>query len=268
MTNLTANALVNNFAAASGNGVWPGLARATLAQQLRDRIASPSSVNQASTPFCGPASFVRLLALEKPDAYAQAAIDLFNTGECTIGTLKVKPGDTVRKSAPQNKTSQADWIMLASIRDSGNAVLSAGGLLGGSAAGITLPGTLSDWFTKAGFTTVVNKASVTQPSLPNAQASLVQSAKTYKTSGHHIVMLVDADVLKDSNQDDEISIYPDHWITLTTDIKDGGELAYNEPISMWVYTWGDQQTIPKLATKPLKKKYFMNKFYGFIAVKT
>jgi hypothetical protein len=80
-------------------------------------------------------------------------------------------------------------------------------------------------------------------------------------------MLVDADVLDEANQDDEFSLYPDHWITLTADIKDGGELSYNEPISMWVYTWGNQYTIPRLATKPLKKKYFMNKFYGFIAVK-
>ncbi|HJQ60205.1 MAG TPA: hypothetical protein VJ890_25090 [Vineibacter sp.] len=264
---LTAHALAISFAAASGDGAWPNLNRATVAQELRMRITSPNSINQAQTPFCGPASLVRLLALDKPDTYVQAAIDLFNTGACTIGSLKIKPGDMVRKSKPQNGTSHADWLMLASVRDAGNAVLSAGGVLGGSAAGITLPSTLADWFTKAGFATVVNKAGVTQPSLPNAQASLVQSAKTYRTSGHHIVMFVDADVLKTSNQDDEISIYPDHWITLTTDIKDGGELSYNEPISMWVYTWGDQQTIPKSSSKALKKKHFMNKFYGFIAVK-
>jgi hypothetical protein len=244
MTNLAANALVNAFAAGTGDGVWPGISRATLAQDLRARIASPNAIAQAKTPFCGPASFVRLLALEKDEAYAKAAIDLFNTGECTIGTLKVKPGDAVRKSPPLKGTSHADWIMLASIRDSGNAVLSAAGLFSGNAAGITVPGTLADWFTKAGFPTVVNKASVTQPSLPNAQASLVQSAKTYKASGHHIVMLVDADVLDEANQDDEFSLYPDHWITLTADIKDGGELSYNEPISMWVYTWGNQYTIP------------------------
>lgn len=267
MTNLTANALAMTFAAASGAGAWPNLSRATVAQELRTRITSPSTINQAKTPFCGPASFCYVLAAEKPDAYVQAAIDLFNTGECTIGTLKIKPGDAVRKSAPLKGTSHADWLMLASIRDSGNAVLSAAGLFGGSAAGVTVPGTLADWFTKAGFSAVVNKANVVQPSLPIARAGLVQDAKTYKSSGHQIVMLIDADVLNSNDQDDEISMWPDHWVTLTSAITDAGAIAYNDPISMWVHTWGDQQTVPKVATKPLKKKYFMNKFYGFIAVK-
>ena len=265
--NMAANALAINFAAASGAGAWPNINRATLALELRLRITSPNQVNQAETPFCGPAAFFYTLAAEKPVAYVQAAIDLFNTGECTIGTLKIKPGDAVRKSAPLKKTSHADWITLASLRDSGNSVLSAAGLFGGSFAGITVPGTLADWFTKAGFSTVVNKATVTQPSLPNAQASLVHSAKTYKASGHTIVMLVDADVLEEADQDDETSLWPDHWITQVTTIKDGGELSYNDPISLTVHSWGDHKSIPVVATKPLKKKHFMNKFYGFIAVK-
>jgi len=67
------------------------------------------------------------LASLKPVTYVQAAIDLFNNGECTIGTLKIKPGDAVRKSAPLRKTSHADWLTLAGLRDSGNAVLSAAG---------------------------------------------------------------------------------------------------------------------------------------------
>ena len=267
MTNQTANALAINFAAATGAGAWPNIDRAKLALELRLRITSPSTVNQAKTPFCGPAAFWHVLASEKPDAYVQAGIDLFNNGECTIGTLNIKPGDAVRKSAPLKGTGHADWVTLAGLRDSGNSVMSAAGLFGGSLAGITVPGTLADWFTKAGFSTVVNKANVTQPSMPNVRASLVQSAKTYKASGHKIVMLVDADVLDESSQDDEISLWPNHWITQVTVINDGGELGYNDPISMWVHSWGDQKTIPVLATKPLKKKYFMNKFYGFIAVK-
>jgi hypothetical protein len=143
MTTATATALVDAFATASGTGVWPGLSRATLASELKTRLGAPDSVDQSHTPFCGAASFTRALIIDKPDAYAQAAIDLFNAGEATIGNLKSKPGDTVRRSVPQKGTNQADWIMLARIRDSGNVVLSAGGFLGGSAAGVTVPGTLA-----------------------------------------------------------------------------------------------------------------------------
>src|SRR5215471_4773661 len=96
MTTATATALVDAFATAAGAGVWPGLDRATLAAELKTRLGAANSVNQAKTPFCGPASFVRALIKDMPDSYAQAAIDLFNTGEATIGSLKIKPGDKVR----------------------------------------------------------------------------------------------------------------------------------------------------------------------------
>ena len=45
-------------------------------------------------------------------------------------------------------------------------------------------------------------------------------------------------------------------------------LAYDDPITMAVFSWGRITSIPEdPATKPLKKKYFLNKFYGYIAVK-
>jgi hypothetical protein len=267
MTTATATALVDAFATASGDGVWPGLDRATLAAQLKIRLGAPNSVHQRQTPFCGPASFTRAVIIDMPDTYAQAAIDLFNTGEATIGSLKVKPGDKVRKSGPQHGTNQADWIMLASIRDSGNSVLSAGGIFGGNLAGITIPGTLADWFSKAGFGTVVNSADVTQ-TVPAARAAQVLTANTYRASGHHVVLFIDADVMEKDNQEDEISLYPDHWVTLTGEIYHGGTLAYEEPITMPVFSWGRITSIPEdPAQHPLKKKYFLNKFYGYIAVK-
>jgi len=267
MTTQTATALVDAFARATGAGMWPGLSRATLAAELKTRLGAPNSVHQRQTPLCGPASFTRALIIDKPDDYAQAAIDLFNTGEATVGSLKIKPGDKVRKSAPQNGTNQADWIMLASIRDSSNALLSAGGLLGGSAAGITVPGTLAGWFTSAGFTTVLNNASVTQ-TVPAARAAQVITANTYRQSGHHVVMFIDADCMDKKDQDDEISMFPDHWVTLTGNITHGGTLNYDDPIAMPVFSWGTVTSIPEdPAQYPLKKKYFLNKFYGYVAAK-
>ncbi len=266
MTTATATALVDTFAAASGAGVWPGLSRTTLAAELKARLGAPNSVDQAQTPLCGGASFTRALIIDKHDDYAKAAIDLFNTGEATIGTLKIKPGATVRTSAPQNGTSQADWIMLASIRDSGNLVLSAGGWFGGGAAGITVPGTLAGWFTAAGFSTVINKADVLQ-TVPAVRAMQIVTANAYRAGGYHVVMFIDADVMDTDDQDDWTSLYPDHWVTLTTSVTDGGTLAYDDPISMSVFSWGAIYPIPEVATKPLQKRDFLSKFYGFIAAR-
>src|SRR5215467_3949498 len=209
MTTATATALINAFAAASGTGAWPSLNRATLAKQLNSKLATPDSVNQAQTPFCGAAAFVRALVISKPDDYAQAAIDLFNTGEAKIGSLSIKPGNTTRNSAPQKSTDQADWLMLAGIRDSGNTLLSAAGLLGGNAAGITLPGTLAEWFTSAGFT-VINKCDVLQ-TIPVVRACQITEANSYR-SGYHVILFIDENVMEATNQADETSMYPDHWV--------------------------------------------------------
>jgi len=261
MTTATATALINAFAAASGTGAWPSLNRATLAKQLNSKLATPDLVNQAQTPFCGAAAFVRALVISKPDDYAQAAIDLFSTGEAKIGSLSIKPGNTTRNSAPQKSTDQADWLMLAGIRDSGNTLLSAAGLLGGNAAGITLPGTLAEWFTSAGFT-VINKCDVLQ-TIPVVRACQITEANNYRSS-HHVILFIDENVMEATNQADETSMYPDHWVTLTTPITDGGLLAYNDAISLSVHSWGGIVAIP--TTPPLQKKYFLNKFYGYLAV--
>jgi hypothetical protein len=130
-----------------------------------------------------------------------------------------------------------------------------------------VPGTLAGWFTSAGFSTVINSADVTQ-TVPAARAAQVLTANTYKTSGHHVVMFIDADVMDKADQEDEISMFPDHWVTLTGQIIHGGTLAYEDPIAMPVFSWGRITSIPEdPAQYPLKKKYFLNKFYGYIAVK-
>ena len=55
---------------------------------------------------------------------------------------------------------------------------------------------------------------------------------------------------------------------LAIDPFHGGTLAYEDPITMPVFSWGTITSIPEdPAQKPLKKKYFLNKFYGYIAVK-
>jgi hypothetical protein len=79
-------------------------------------------------------------------------------------------------------------------------------------------------------------------------------------------MFVDADIMDKDDQDDLFSAYPDHWVTLTSSISDGGLFAYDSPIALTVFSWGDgAYDIPQ--KPPLAKKYFIYKFYGYIAVK-
>ena len=193
MTTATAIALVNSFATSSPSGVWTGISAATLAADLKANLGNADYVNQAGTPFCGASSFLRALILDQPDAYAQAAVDLFKSGSATVGTLKMEAGADARTSGPQSGTSAADWLMLTSIMDAANLWFSAGGWWSrGSVApgGMTPPGTLAGFFTAAGFSTVINNAGVTALPAPVGRV-LMAAANVYKAAGHHVVMLLD-----------------------------------------------------------------------------
>ena len=70
-----------------------------------------------------------------------------------------------------------------------------------------------------------------------------------------------------SNQDDMVSLWPTHWVTLTTPITCAASMAWSDPVSMKVFSWGAIHDIPEYATSPLEMENFLNKFYGYIAVK-
>jgi len=103
---------------------WPKIAKLDLASGLLARVDNPNLINQAGTPLCGPASVIHALATNNPDAYVQAAIDLYSKGKAQIGTLTLSPGNNLKQAAVPANTDPADWIMLGSVRDSSNWFLS------------------------------------------------------------------------------------------------------------------------------------------------
>jgi hypothetical protein len=80
-------------------------------------------------------------------------------------------------------------------------------------------------------------------------------------------MPIDGDVLEKDKQDDVVSLFSDHWVALYSRVYDAGLTSYEANIHLWVWTWARVQRVPCDARKPLKKKHFLNKFYGFVAAK-
>ena len=68
---------VATFAGSAGTSMWQNIRRADLAAGLTERIINPNLIAQKNTSFCGPSCFIRAIADDYPEAYAQAAIDLF-----------------------------------------------------------------------------------------------------------------------------------------------------------------------------------------------
>jgi hypothetical protein len=62
------------------------------------------------------------IAREKPDDFALYALDLALTGKGRLGGLEVAPGEGCRNSvslqAKERRIAPADWVTLASLRDS------------------------------------------------------------------------------------------------------------------------------------------------------
>ncbi|HLG17536.1 MAG TPA: hypothetical protein VJH03_24040 [Blastocatellia bacterium] len=265
MSKQSAIDLVNKFKSQGGPSAWPNVNRAALADGLIERINNPNMINQRGTPLCGPASFVRAVATDNPDGYAQAAIDLFTRGTTKLGSLDIRPGTELKQSSPQGNTNAADWVMLGSVRDSANWFLSLAGWLGGSFAGVTRAATMEQWFRDTGYTKIVNITYYALKPIPSVLAVEAHRASKYFSRGYKVVLLIDMDMLDADSQDDLVSMYPDHWVALNSTIRDGGITSYDAPVSFNVYSWGSPVSVPVRASKPLLKRDFLHKYYGFIA---
>ena len=248
---------------------WPQIAKLDLASGLLARIENPNNINQSGTPLCGPASLVRALATSNPDAYAQAAIDLYSKGSAQINTLKLSPGTSLKQASVPANTDPADWIMLSSVRDSSNWFMSPSGWFGSNLAGITVPSTIEKWFKEAGFTNVINDTSLAGGDIPSVKSMRAQRASQKFKDGYYVCMLVDSDVLKSATQNDIISMYPDHWVVLNSTITNAGTMNYSDLASFKIYTWGtgDRQVPETPPGTALTHDKFLNKFYGFVAAK-
>jgi len=270
MSKQTATTLVNQFMANSSlASVWPHVDKLDFASGLLARIDDHNRIDQAGTPLCGPSTLVRSLASSNPDAYAQAAIDLYSKGSAKVGSLEVKPGTELKQASVAANTNPADWVMLGSVRDTNNWFLSPAGWFANNFAGITLPSTIEKWFKTAGYTKVINDTSLLGGDIPSVKSQCVKRASDYFGAGYNVAMLVDSNVLKASNQDDIISAYPDHWVVLTSAIDNAGTMDYKKLCSFKIYTWGvgDRKVPQTPPGNSLTYEKFLNKFYGFVAAK-
>ncbi len=270
MSKETATTLVNQFMANPGlPTVWPHVDKLDFASGLLTRVNNPNQINQAGTPLCGPAALVRSIAQNDPDSYAQAGIDLWSKGTAKIGSLNVKPGSELKQAPVAVNTDPSDWVMLGSVRDTSNWFLSPAGWFGSNFAGITLPSTIEKWFKDAGYTKVINDTSLTGGDIPTVKSMCSKRASDLFSAGYYVALLVDSNVLKASNQNDVISMYPDHWVVLNSTIDNAGTVDYQKLCLFKIYTWGDgERQVPQTPPgNPLTFEKFLNKFYGFVAAK-
>ncbi|PNF79527.1 hypothetical protein CXK92_16950 [Stutzerimonas stutzeri] len=176
-------------------------------RQTNSQMRLPVYPDQDRTSLCGPAVFFYALLMDRPDLYAQSIIDLWETGETTIGHLHIKPSyaccnpKNFSNKAPGDRIPPIDWISLASLRDSENGLLNYDSP-DDQAAGITFPGAIESWFVKAGASVVFNNIQLGSVNLDRLLELL-----GFVATAHHVVSLVNAAMV-----DGGAGVGKNHWI--------------------------------------------------------
>lgn len=222
---------------------------------IQDRFCSLSYPSQSGASVCGPAAFFYCLQKDRPDVYAQAARELWRYGKTRIGELKIEPGDGCRHPAGRfyDNISGLDWMTLAGLRDSENAVFSFD-TLDSPAAGVTLWPTLTEWFEKAGYEKVFSNVGITQAGIQG-----IRDLNKYFNKGYKVVTLINDGLLRGS-QSERLTI-PTHWI-----VWNGPVIQDNEGfVHLNLFSWGDVSN----RIKPQKDlSFFIRRFFGGVVFKS
>lgn len=227
---------------------------------------------QNRSMFCGPAAFFYCVQQDRPDIYQQLIKELWETGETKIGALKIEADSSVRY--PKNffrdngfpMISAIDWITMASLRDSENALFSINspnpGLIGLNWAGaVTMWGVLEKWFNKVGATTIYSNISIAHSNLQD-----ICTLNNYVTPHNHVVSLIGAGMLSKGGD----TKFKNHWIVWEDKLRllNGTPVTASTPLSetvkLTLFSWGE---VYEQLKKTLSLGEFLNHTYGGLVFK-
>lgn len=229
--------------------------RKEVAKSALERVEKPGRIDQGDASLCGPASLLFAVSRDKPDQYAQFIVDLADNGRALLGTLKIKPKKDLKLSKPhKDKVEYADWIGLASIRDSENDFFDYQDP-SDTAAGITMPEDLASWYKKAGYSSTKNETNL----VFNKDFDHALRAVKFRKSGYRVALFIHPNMI--TGKQHESSSTAAHWVLLTSDIK-----VSKDNVFFTVYTWGNARyPVPRKGT--MTKSQMEDNYYGFVAAK-
>ncbi len=263
--------------------------------QVHERIRNPLNVRQGNTPLCGPAAFMYCVAKYFPDHYEQYALELALFGKSRLGDLVVEPSDRCRNARDGlslrnegHHFSAADWVTLASIRDSSNVFSRMSGP-GSNVAGMTFPGALISWFEDTGLFTKVEDH--TSTAVTSSYDNLLRANEKLK-AGHCVCFLIQGSILApmagielgaNKFQKDTPKIaapLPNHWVVQITQMMIGYKPAprpglpaddstYNSSLQFDVHSWGAEgKAYPVNArVSDISPEEFTRYYHGFVCAK-
>ena len=252
---LSALKVIDEFSKRTFTGSFINFHRATIASELVARVKDPILINQGQVGLCPSAAVVYSLAKSNPADYARAVTRLYEYGRATIGEWKLEPGSDLKtyKLPATAGIPEADWIIMASIRDSENwffdyqSETDEGGAWGGEVA---------KWLKKAGYSDVQEDWNYSW----NKTAANLKKADELYSKDYQVCLLIDADLLEGKTA---TLSKPNHWVVLASNIRTIFTLPSSN-VTMKVFTWGSKRTFPD---RTMKLDDFLDYYYGYVAAK-
>ena len=157
-----------------------------------------------------------------------------------------------------------DWITLASLADSSNALYNYDSDAD-KFSGITLPGRLESWFKAAGYQHVSQHTNLF---FDKSVDSLLKAQSAFK-AGKNVCLFLSA---KSRTVPMTISLIPNHWAVMSRRLKVGeprsinfstsAEKMKNEKFDLQVFTWGLEAF--NMNKKQLSLYEFSDYYFGYV----
>jgi hypothetical protein len=234
---------LDRFARSNTPGVWNHLDKQQIVQDLQARIENPFKIEQGEQPFCGPAAVVFELIRKQPHRYLDICQSLYERGSFDGYTKPIVAAGRLRRSYGNLRMAQADWMLLATLRDSANLIVpvhpKAPELIR-NIAGITKPWEINVWVQELlGYPEVI-----TQQCL-SGEFQALQEAERIVANGGVAFGLINSQGLLGINTFFAARLhrlYPSHWVTIL------GNLSIESPtrtsrrkqsrVEFDIYSWG------------------------------
>ena len=246
---MSIESILASFAAGSGNGAFPNLNRGQVLLGIRNRLANPDMIDQGDASLCGPASFLYCLIKDHPETWVTYVTQMYTKGSARIHGLEVKPSKDCLNAKPGG-IKPVDWVALASLRDSENTFFDYQDS-SDKAAGITMPGTLSGWFEKAGYRQVNNETNV----FFTKGADTLKTALGLAGQRRRVCLFVNADMVNNPMKAGGVFSTANHWVVLT-----GGDGIHGSKVGLKIWTWGKTKNMMGFDTSRI-----VSNFYGYVS---
>ena len=266
------------FMAENKPGVFPHFTREHVAAGLYERVKDASKIHQRNATLCGPAQILHNRARQKPVEYVRFVTELYTKGVSNFGRLKVKASKGVRNHDPSkhpdgngNSIHPADWIPLASLRDSENLIMRYDSVKDGMAGG-TPVGELKEWLSKVGYNRVLSS---TDYFFHRDEANAQRASHLYNNN-YRVFLLIDSQILNSQFPNGvrrpgfkpQASKSGNHWVALRSSINMQqtriSARRSKSSISLDVFSWGHIYRIPGTRRK-MPIGFFMLHYFGYVA---